>query len=628
MKRWLLVLMLVGLLLPVVPIKALDTGYSIEQYNITIDVQDNGRYLVNEEILVNFSEYRHGIYRTIPTNYLMNWKIDGQEIQKEYNFPVINIGVDQTFETESTYEGVSIKIGDADKYVTGLQEYNIRYEMITKDLGLKGDQLFYLNLVGTQWTSTIKQVHAEIHFPKAIDPTLVQVYSGAQGNTGAEGAVCVYQSETFILVCDTNRVLDVGEGLTVYLPLVDNYYQFPDYNYLYTWVLMFSGALVVFIGMLYLKFGKDAPVIKTVEFSPPEGLNAGCVGFIVDEVVNDRDIIGLILEWAKNGLIVIDDTRVELTFIKQKDLPDDHPLFERVFFTSFFRTKDEVTISDIKTDIAPVLQQLKRDIPEFFRQPQRKLFYTSSTVIQWFLMLLVGLPPVMTLAVAYLVNNYYLGAGLLGLVVVIAIWIGLSVALKFLLAGYYVESGIKRFGQFIGFALILGFASIIILGVGFWLNVNFLYLLVSMVTSFIMMIMVAVMNKRTEYGSRVFGQCLGLYDFIKTAEYDRLKMLLEENPQLFYDVLPYAYVFNMTDLWAKHFKQLTIPQPTFYRTNQPFETYLVLSHLNRAMYHTQNTFVQSRIESMKAAQGSGGSGGFGGGGFSGGGFGGGGGGSW
>ncbi len=38
---------------------------------------------------------------------------------------------------------------------------------------------------------------------------------------------------------------------------------------------------------------------------------------------------------------------------------------------------------------------------------------------------------------------------------------------------------------------------------------------------------------------------LGFKDYIQKVETDRLKMLVEENPDYFYNVLPYAYVLSV-----------------------------------------------------------------------------------
>ena len=44
------------------------------------------------------------------------------------------------------------------------------------------------------------------------------------------------------------------------------------------------------------------------------------------------------------------------------------------------------------------------------------------------------------------------------------------------------------------------------------------------------------------------GYLAGLRDFIETAELERMKVIAEQSPHLFYHILPFAYVFGLTDL--------------------------------------------------------------------------------
>jgi hypothetical protein len=44
-------------------------GFTIENYVVNIDVQKDGELQIDETISVDFSEERHGIYRTIPYLY-------------------------------------------------------------------------------------------------------------------------------------------------------------------------------------------------------------------------------------------------------------------------------------------------------------------------------------------------------------------------------------------------------------------------------------------------------------------------------------------------------------------------------------------------------------------------------
>jgi uncharacterized membrane protein YgcG len=102
-------------------------------------------------------------------------------------------------------------------------------------------------------------------------------------------------------------------------------------------------------------------------------------------------------------------------------------------------------------------------------------------------------------------------------------------------------------------------------------------------------------------------------------------MLVEQDPAYFYKLLPYAYVFNVTDIWSKKFESIAIEGPSWYHGgNNMMTPMFFMNRFNRTM-NTMNRSMTSVPQSKGRA---GGSFGGGGGGFSGGGFGGGGGGHW
>lgn len=55
----------------------------------------------------------------------------------------------------------------------------------------------------------------------------------------------------------------------------------------------------------------------------------------------------------------------------------------------------------------------------------------------------------------------------------------------------------------------------------------------------------------TEYGAGFAARCEGFRQFLSTAEKNRLEMLLEENPNYYYDVLPYAHVLGVSSVWLQ-----------------------------------------------------------------------------
>ena len=92
------------------------------------------------------------------------------------------------------------------------------------------------------------------------------------------------------------------------------------------------------------------------------------------------------------------------------------------------------------------------------------------------------------------------------------------------------------------------------------------------------------MKQRTKKSSKLLGRILGFKEFIRTAELDRIQRLVEENPSYFYNVLPYAYVFGLTDRWAKKFEGITVQPPAWYDSGYGgvymFNTWVFMSSFN------------------------------------------------
>ncbi|MBQ4409805.1 MAG: DUF2207 domain-containing protein, partial [Firmicutes bacterium] len=136
------------------------------------------------------------------------------------------------------------------------------------------------------------------------------------------------------------------------------------------------------------------------------------------------------------------------------------------------------------------------------------------------------------------------------------------------------------------------------------------------------------MSRPTAYRAKMLGRIKGFREFIDLAEVDKIDRLVEQDPDYFYNILPYAYVFGLTDKWAKNFERLAPKVPDWYDGPAYYMT------TPSVFCRTMDTGVRSALsESVVHTTSSsdfsgGGSFSSGGGGFSGGGGGGGGGGGW
>lgn len=161
---------------------------------------------------------------------------------------------------------------------------------------------------------------------------------------------------------------------------------------------------------------------------------------------------------------------------------------------------------------------------------------------------------------------------------------------------------------------------------------RWLYAAIYVIAQMIQLLVLMFMDKRTKQGNRWLGQILGLREFILHCEKDRIELLARENPSAFFDVLPYAYVLGVSDVWASKFEDLIIPQPEWYVSANyydGFTSWIWWNSFHRSFHHISRSMTFSEPQQGGSFGSGGGSfGGFSGGGFSGGGFGGGGGGSW
>ena len=128
---------------------------------------------------------------------------------------------------------------------------------------------------------------------------------------------------------------------------------------------------------------------------------------------------------------------------------------------------------------------------------------------------------------------------------------------------------------------------------------------------------------RTEESHRNLEKITGFKKFLETAEKDRLEMLVHEDPKYFYNILPFAYVLDVSDKWVDKFEGIAIEPPEWYSGHGAFTA--------ATMWHAMDRTLSSAASAMSSAprqSSSGGGSGSSGGGVSGGGSGGGGGGSW
>lgn len=616
--------MAAAVLLLAAPFAAFADGFFvIDHYQVDIDVMENNSYNITEVIDVNFMAERHGIYRTLPLKFDENWvKISNISV------PGHEVSIDKSSDE------INIRIGSADSYVYGKVSYTISY---TYDVGaddLPDMDEFNHNVIGDQWDTDIAAVDFRIKMPKSFPAEYVNCTSGYYGETDTKNVE--WEVNGNIISGRTLKPLLSYQALTVALPLPEGYWVGAAKHrkpgaFLFTLLGYPLYALcIVLAAVLWFKKGRDNKLFPSVEFEPPEGMNPSEIGYIIDGRVDAKDVTSLILYWADQGLLEIEEESKGKSIFKQKtlhliklqELPEDAKGYEKRVFKKLFNLGDGTRVStkDLTNNFYTTVGTAQTDIKNSFVNNEDRAIYVKGNAGYTLLTgLLAAIPVALLLAEAFMPMT---GMGPLAL---LGIPFSLFLVIPSLMIGSTIsgqssnpKGTILFFIMFGGFSLLFfGFFTVAAAGIPIY------KFLAAVGSTIIVSIFVSIMSRRTEYGDKILEKVLGFKEFISAAEKDKLEAMFESNPQYFYNILPYAMVLGLSDKWSKHFDGMAVQPPSWYRgyNYSTFSAAAFTSTLNSS-FNTLN----SSMSSSPSSSGSSGSSSSGG--FSGGGSGGGGGGSW
>ncbi len=610
------------LLLAPTPARADEGGFTIENLSVQATVGLDNVYDVTETIVVHFSEPRHGIYRNIPVRGdLVRESATYGRVESELHARVSGVSVEGApYEVDSDNGEVSIRIGDPDETVTGVQTYVIRYRYAMGNDHISDFDEVYYNLIGTGWDTTIAHADFLVTLPVAFDPALVGVVAGTQGQQITDAATFSVEGRT--ISGQTTRALTNYEGLTLRVELPEGTFVLPDYHWVGGVLLVLEWLLAGLAVFFWWRWGRDDRLVRTVEFYAPDGMTPAEVGYLFDGNVDNRDVVSLLLYWADRGYLTITDLGSSDYLLSRKGNPGkDARSFETHMFQKLFADGDEVTVSSLKERFYTTIQTTRNMVNDSFSSKSRRVFTRASVLLEPLITLMAALPVLATLAYGLTLSSGYLEEALVPACVVGALVLAPVYLLVYVLRRYRsMNAGPRVALTVVATVLLAGllalFAALTVPQTGWPLA------LTAMVTTAITALAASFIRRRTAQGTLWLGRILGLRDFLLTAERDRIVALVDQNPSYFFNVLPYAYVLGVTDKFAKNFEGIAIAPPDWYVGTGNFAPLYFAHSMTRTMAAMQAVMV-----SQPQSSGNGG-GGFSGGGFSGGGGGGGGGGSW
>ncbi len=622
--------------------------YVIDKYDINIVVNENNTFDITETINAYFNVSKHGIFRTIPLKNTIT-RLDGTTSTNRTQ--VTNVNVNNEYTASRENGDYKLKIGSANRTLTGEQEYVIKYTYnLGKDSLKDYDELYY-NIIGNEWDTVIGNITFSITMPKKFDSSKLGFSSGTTGST--DSSKVKYSVHENKITGSYNGILGVGEALTVRCELPEGYFvgaglTFNFMNYIFYLVPI---LFLVIALLLWHKYGRDDQVVETVEFYPPKGFNSLEVGFLYKGKAVNQDVTSLLIYLANQGYIKIAETEEKSLFSESKGFKiaklkeyDGNNVNERIFLNGLFTKRpsisigslfsknveqkstnniNEVTSTDLYNNFYTTVNRILSNINT--KENKMKIFEKSASSKTIFIILMI----IATYCLITIPPIFAYGEPATLLFVLLFPGIGFTVLFKLVFGEtqtIYVN-GKATYSSIV--TRVFGFVWGLIYGGIPWVSMVLptlkqdpFYLIgyiLGLACVLGMVICLKYLPKRTPYGNELLGKLKGFRNFLETAEKDKLETMVMQDPTYFYNILPYTYVLGVSDKWIKKFESISLQAPSWYDSPNAFDMMTFRNFMDSTMTSAQSVMTSSP---------SSGSGGSSGGGSSGGGSGGGGGGSW
>ena len=586
-------------------------------YTVDAQVREDRTITFKEEISFTMHETKNSFYRALPVEGDRFLSITAEGVDNPYfSFDVQDNPEVDGFIDINCYGGLF-----RGETLTYRFTYTMECDFSNTEKGM------IIDFVGGGWPFALNNVDVSISFPAALAE--YKIYSSAFGSSSNDYARVIEETDTRLrLHADELPLSSSGYGryaapITVQFDLVDGGLlpsEGLDFTRPTLWIGIVCGFVMLALAAAMFFFSARKPILSTVVgFTAPEGKDPMSVGYLLDGMIDNEDITSMIYYFASKGYLHIAQEDGEVVLIRKCEfcLPDNESEHAKVLFEGLFkRGRTRTTVSDLKEEYYEDADKAR----VLVGTGKKTEMYQKSSVVRFVgcALLAMGL----FFLVPALIGLLYIGGGYVsfygGLMMLFPV--GIGSVLMFMLENYrYKWKKMKGLSWvIIAVAMLIGGLlygsaySHVMTGLESFLTVLF---------GCVILLLNSRMLVRTEEHTETLGRILGFKEFILVTKKDRLEEMLEQNPELFYDILPYAQVLGVSDVWEEKFRAITVRPPSWYEGDYDLFDYWMFRRTMRMM----SLSILARPSSDgSSVGGSGGGGSFGG--FSGGGGGGGGGG--
>ena len=476
-------------------ISYISSEFDIEDYDIVLDVDKDNMIDVTEKFTVNIPSGKSFNGIYKSIPLWQKYHENDKEIKKKVK--VTNLrAIGEKFVLDNTSDSIGIRIG-SNRTTTnsGLHTYTIKYRY---NMGIDlNNKLDELifNVFDSYDNTVINNLNITINMPEKIENENISFVKGTQDITSKVNYTISGKTLNAVL---SDYLL--SESITVKMLLPNGYFVGGTYNYGIICLIICVSLIIISIisFILWTKHGKDYDKrCRTVEFYPPEDLDSAQIGYIYGGKSIKKLTSSLIIGLASKGYIEIKE--IEKNKYEIINIGKNKSNLKKMSIT-----EQIVYLELFKNGDNNILSE-DRSFSNVFNKIKSTLESTIDKKVND-----IKARKMMNITFSLLIIS----------------------VIAWLVAYIYIKDLDPK--------------------------LNWIYAL-SFIAIFITGFFSIIMERKTAYGEMIIAKVMGFRNYLDVAEKNQIEMLAEENANYFYDILPYAYVLDVSKKWIDKFDKKNVP---------------------------------------------------------------------
>ncbi len=309
---------------------------------------------------------------------------------------------------------------------------------------------------------------------------------------------------------------------------------------------------------IWLVFGKDTKVEPSYSIVVPSKRNSAEFEVEYKGFASSKAVSSLIYYLATKGYILIEGSTMNYSLTKLKEYEGKN-FSEKNIMNALFCSKNVVTVEDLEK--SEIFYKRSINVIKSLNKIQNFLFDKNACTPEKITILFLCIIGII-ITMIYAAGNY--SFTLLTGNFAPYMWSVIAAASVIAFAAASKNLPVIFFVSIFGSLVLLYPLYVIITNVPNF-AINSLVIFWGIICLTVSGVCLKNMPKRNKKGDKVLSEILGLKNFINSSEIKKAVKYYKENPNYFYDMLPFAYVLDSSENWFGKMEEENSSQPSWFK---------------------------------------------------------------